>query len=255
MKAAVFCNFPDEYSERLRTQLNNWGIEIRHWSNISQSTEMKDPEVDLVIGFIELMSHGQSGQAKALAQRWGARWVPLTRKVASWARFLPPPQERSPHVGAPLLVDMANGPAAEPGMLEWGQDGPPPQPAFEVPKPPESSPSPVSMDQQWDEIRELFAGEVEELKAKNTALAKENHDLKMKVERSELTESQLYELASDEEKRLKARISQLEGEIEKLRTGSLESLGGAIRTLVSSGFLEEREAADRLLNMVLGRRR
>lgn len=257
MRAAVFCNFPENLSQRLREQLEEWGIEIRHFGSISSGTEMKDPEVELVVAFIELMSHGQSDQTKALAKRWNARWVPLSRKVASWVKHLPPPKKPvlvASQAALPLTADV-NAFAGEPGIVDWGANGVPSdfKPAVEVP---ESAPASLSTpDQQWEEIRELFAGEVEELKAKIETLSKENHDLKLKVERSQLTETELYDLASDEEKRLKARISQIEGELEKLRSTSLEALGHAIRTLVSAGLLEEREAADRLLNLVLGRKR
>lgn len=258
MKAVVFCNFPERLAAQLRHHLEEWGIDILHFGALSAATEMRDPGTDMVIAFIEIMSHGQSNQAKALAARWGARFVPLSRKMSSWIRFLPNPLPRPVPPVMPAVVGEDTGITLEP-VYEM-----PPAPASD--EAPVSMRDPIALEQQWEEIRDLFADEVEALKKKVEGLEAENHNLKLQLSSSQMTEAEIYALATDEEKRLKSRISQLEGEVEKrdqelrqaaekMKQSSLESLGGAIRTLVDAGILEEREAADRLLNLVLGQRR
>lgn len=253
-RAVVFCNFPENLGGQLREHLEEWGIDVLHWGPISMSTEMKNPGAEMVIVFYELMSHGQSDKTKDLAKRWGARWVALSRKYASWGKNLPVPRPR------PQLVAVGQSHAMPVAPADNDASGFLPEPPSEPS--PESLQDPDLVEKQWEEIRDMFAGEVEDLKAKITELEAKNHVLTLQAGAAGRTEAELYELASTEEKRLKGVVAQLEGEVEKrdreiaqLKAGGLEALGNAIRSAVAVGLMEEREAADRLLNLVLGRRR
>lgn len=238
MNAVVFSNFPENLNVKLRKNLEDRDVEIVHFDELTSSTEMRQPDrVDCVICFFEMLSHNQTAVAKQLAHRWGVPFYGLSRKSAHWAKVLPAPLHKPEIDGEEDHVEEPAPPTESPSSL------------------PSVAPSSASLEKQWDEIRDLFSDEVEDLKAKIGALTEENTSLKRQVEGSKLSEEELYKLASSEEKRLHARISQLEGELEKQKGASLEVLGASLRAVVSAGLMTEREAADRLLGLVLGKKK
>lgn len=198
MKAIVFCNFPVGLSEKLKAELVERGVTIIHFGGIEEKTKVSNPGCEGIIAFYEIMSHNQTDKAKAWAREWGVPFFLLSRKSSTWGKQLPdlkssktPAPEPAKPSGKPKSLTYTETILHSPEVIEEAPPSIRPPVVDEV------------LDRQWDEIKELFIEEVEDLKT-------ENADLNTKLAEANRQRTHLISQVEDFKKRVESKDHQIQ---------------------------------------------